>query len=85
MVFHQNRLFEVNIFVYGEGDEAFAGIRRNLGEFLGKDTAYAPLMVKDFLVKGASNNLNVTYLKMLVLTEFISFDELKRLRAQLQK
>lgn len=85
LMFHEDQLLEIEIFVYEDGGEPFKTGIKKLSSTLEADVSEGQHFVKGYLIKNASNKLYIMDMNSAVKTGFLPAEYIKQLEAAFAK
>lgn len=85
LMFHEDQLLEIEIFVYEDGGEPFKSAIKKLSTALETDVSKGQHFVKGYLIKNASNKLYIMDMNSAVKTGFLPADYIKKIEAAFKK
>lgn len=85
LMFHEDQLLEIEIFVYEDGGEPFKVGIKKLSAALEADVSRGQHFVKGYLIKNASNKLYIMDMNGAVKTGFLPAGYIKKIEAAFKK
>lgn len=85
LMFLEDQLLEIEIFVYEDGGEPFKSAIKKLSTVLETDVSKGQHFVKGYLIKSASNKLYIMDINGAVKTGFLPADYIKKIEAAFKK